>query len=196
MHAWQAFYWLVTLHLLRSLSRPRFNFIVVGGNDLGFLKCVYISVHRNSLVFFIFNPSQLPCRWCVKRGMSRECGWLSLSLVLGREPRLLKLTQGFLLTTWRWGKFITFSEYNSVVLACLRSMPVETSTWGGLLWLTTSEGPLHICLALCAWTRQHGSVGDSREQLFTSREQEGESNRKWPGVVYLSDPPSFVSPAS
>lgn len=105
-------HWLLILHLL-SLSRPLLTSLLWEENNLAIFKCAYISVHHNSSFPPppIFNPNQLPCGWVVKRGMSRECGWLSPSLVLGRKPRLLNVTQGFLLIILETGEiFITFSR--------------------------------------------------------------------------------------
>lgn len=125
--------------------------------------------------------------------------WLVKSIPsLGREPSLLKPAQGFLLIISEVGEaLLPFQEYNSVGFSVQRSKPVKSINVRELrLRLAVSETSLHSCLAPRAEPDIMEVQGHSREQLFTSSEQEGQSKRKWLGVLHLNDPPPFVSPDS
>lgn len=114
---------------------------------------------------------------------------------LGREPSLLKPAQGFLLILSEAGEILLpFQGYNSVGFSVQRSKPVRKGD-------CCCGSPFQRLLSIVAWP--HVSEpdimevqGHRRAQLSTSSEQEGQSKRKWPGVLHLTDPPPFVGPDS
>lgn len=136
---------------------------------------------------------------CLVGGLLKgECQrvWLVKSIPsLGREPSLLKPAQGFLLILSEAGEILLpFQEYNSVGFSVQRSKPIRKGD-------CCCGSPFQRLLSKVAWPHMPEPdimevQGHSREQLFTSSEQEGESKRKWPGVLHLNDPPPFVSPDS